>query len=314
MILLPESIKIIETKGKNIAVFEISGLWPGYGTTIGNALRRVLLSSIEGAGVTQVRVKGVEHEFSTIKGVFEDVLTIILNIKKLNFKSYSSEPQRAYLKVSGEREVRGADFKLPSQLEILNPQQHIATLTSPKAELELEVQVEKGVGYETVERRKRKLPIGEIAVDTSYSPVVRVAMRVEKTRVKERTDFDKLILEVETNGTVLPQEALTSACEILIEHFSLIQNTFLPTIQKKPKEEKKEGLKIPKEEKEASQISLKDLKFSTRTYNTLKKNKVSSLNDILKLGKEGIKNLKGMGKEGLKEIEKKLKKHGFEWK
>jgi DNA-directed RNA polymerase subunit alpha len=308
MIPLPSSIKAIQKKDKNTKVFEIQPLYPGYGVTIGNALRRVLLSSIEGTAVTQVKIKGAEHEFSTLKGVLEDVLTIILNIKKLNFKIYGDIPQRAKLKVSGEREVKGSDFKLPAQVELLNPEVHIATLTSSKAELEIEVQIERGIGYEPQEWRKRKLPIGEIAIDASYSPVVRVAFNVEKTRVQERTDFDKLLLEVETNGVISPEEAVISAIEILMNHLSLIKNALVP--KEEAKEKVKEGLKEKKEE--GLKIDIKNLKLSTRTFNVLQKNKVSTLDEILKLGKEGLKNLKGMGERGMKELERKIKKQGLE--
>jgi DNA-directed RNA polymerase subunit alpha len=223
MIPLPKAPKIIK-KEKNKATFEIEALYPGYGVTIGNALRRVLLSSLEGAAVTQMKIKGVPHEFTTIPGVLEDVVTIMLNLKQLRFKMIGEEPQRATLKIKGEKEVKGSDFELPAQLELVNPDCHIATLTSKNAKLEMEILVEKGVGYLPRERkRKEKLEIGVIPVDAIFTPVKRVAMRTENMRVGERTDFDRLFLEIETDGTITPEEAFLKACEILINQFSFLK-------------------------------------------------------------------------------------------
>jgi DNA-directed RNA polymerase subunit alpha len=225
MIPLPQKPKIIK-KEKNKATFEIEALYPGYGVTIGNALRRVLLSSLEGAAVTQMKIKGVPHEFSTIPGVLEDVVTIMLNLKQLRFKMIGGEPQRATLKVKGEKEVKGADFELPAQLELVNPDCHIATLTSKNARLEMEILVEKGVGYLPRERkRKEKLEIGVIPVDAIFTPVKRVAIKTENMRVGERTDFDRLFLEIETDGTISPEEAFLKACEILVNQFSFLKGS-----------------------------------------------------------------------------------------
>lgn len=227
MIPLPSEPKIIKKKD-NLAVFEISGLYPGYGVTVGNSLRRVLISSVPGAAITQVKIKGVHHEFSTIPGVLEDVISIILNLKKLRFKIFTDEPQRATLKVKGEKEVKGADFELPTQVELVNKAEHIATLTTKSSALEMEVQIEKGVGYEPVERRKKrgKLEIGVIPIDAIFSPIKRVAFKVENMRVGERTDFDRLFLEIETDGTTSPEDAFYQASNILLSHFSLLSGSF----------------------------------------------------------------------------------------
>jgi DNA-directed RNA polymerase subunit alpha len=239
MIPLPQKPKIIK-KEKNKAIFEIEALYPGYGVTIGNALRRVLLSSLEGAAVTQMKIKGVPHEFSTIPGVFEDVVTIMLNIKQLRFKMIGEEPQRATLKVKGEKEVKGSDFELPAQLELVNPDCHIATLTSKNAKLEMEILVEKGVGYLPRERkRKEKLEIGVIPVDAIFTPVKRVAIRTENMRVGERTDFDRLFLEIETDGTITPEEAFLKASEILIDQFSFLKEN----LEKHEEKEKRKKTK-----------------------------------------------------------------------
>ncbi len=244
MILLPLPPKIIK-KNKNHSVFEIEALYPGYGVTIGNALRRVLLSSISGAAVTEAKIKGVQHEFSTIPGIFEDVLTITQNLKNLRFKIFEGESQKATLKIKGEKkEVKGSDFKLPSQMKLFNPDCHIATLTNNKAELEIEILVEKGVGYEPKEqRKKKKSEIGTLAIDAIFTPIKNVSFEIENMRVGERTDYDKLNLEIETDGTITPEEAFSDACQILLKHFSLFLETLkgkqLPTSAEKLEEKKK---------------------------------------------------------------------------
>lgn len=234
MIPLPSQPKIIEKKD-NLAVFEIEALYPGYGVTVGNSLRRVLLSSLEGAAVTQVKIRGVQHEFSTISGVLEDVIIILLNIKQLRFKLYAEEPQKAKLSVKGSKVVRGSDFHLPSQAELVNKNAKVATLTSKSASLEIEILIEKGLGYEPVEiRKKGKLEVGTIALDAVFTPIRKVSYRVENMRVGERTDFDRLFLELETDGTITPEEAFRRASEILVSHFSLFEGAFQPSLAKAP--------------------------------------------------------------------------------
>lgn len=238
MIPLPKEPKIIK-KEKNTAVIEIEALYPGYGVTVGNSLRRVLLSSIEGAAVTQLKIKGVAHEFTTIPGILEDVITIMLNVKQMRFKMIGSEPQRGFLKVKGEKEVKGKDFELPTQLELVNPDCHIATLTAKTAKLEMEILVEKGIGYLPRERkRKGKLEIGVIPIDAIFTPVRRVTFKVENMRVGERTDFDRLFLEIETDGSISPEEAFSKASEIIANHFNFFSGFF-----KEKHEEKKERKK-----------------------------------------------------------------------
>ena len=192
MIPLPLPPKVIQKK-KNQAVFEVEGLYPGYGVTIGNSLRRVLLSSLQGAAVTEVKIKGVPHEFSTIPGVLEDTIMILLNIKNLRFKIFEGESQKVTLKVKGEGEVKGKDFKCPSQIKLVNPELHIATITDKKTELEIEITVEKGIGYVPKDQvKKGKAEIGAMAVDAIFTPIRNVNFQVENMRVGDRTDFDKL--------------------------------------------------------------------------------------------------------------------------
>lgn len=241
MIPLPSQPKIIEKKDYS-AIFEIAGLYPGYGVTVGNSLRRVLLSSLPGAAVTQVKIKGAQHEFSTIPGVMEDVITILLNIKQLRFKLHTDEPQKAVLSIKGIKTVKASAFETPSQLELVNKDAHLATLTAKSSSLDIEILVEKGLGYEPVESRKMgKLEIGTIAVDAIFTPVRKVSYRVENMRVGEKTDFDKLILELETDGTLTPEEVFSQAADILVKHFALLQESFKELekpIEKKPAQSK----------------------------------------------------------------------------
>ena len=250
MIQLPSPPKVIKRKG-NEARFSIEGLYPNYGVTLGNSLRRVLLSSLPGAAITQVKIKNVPHEFSTIPWVLEDVILILLNLKQLRFKVYSDEPQKATLKVKGEKEVKGSDIKLPAQLELVNKDAHIATMTDKRAELEMEILVEKGFGYVPQEaRKKEKLSVGTIALDAIFTPVRKVSYSVENMRVGDRTDFNRLFIDIETDGTITPEEAFSQASEILVEHFSLFARTFSPSknaeMKEKEEPEKKSKEEVPK--------------------------------------------------------------------
>ncbi|MCK9578347.1 DNA-directed RNA polymerase subunit alpha [bacterium] len=236
MISLPTSIKNKKIK-ENHSVFEIESLYPGYGVTIGNALRRVILSSLVGAAVTEAKIKDAPHEFSTIPGVKEDVLNILMNLKQLRFKMYGTEPQTATLKVKGEKVALGKDFKFSPELELANPDLHIATITEKTTELEIEIKVEKGVGYEFQDDPKNKKGIGVIGLDAAFTPIKRVNYIVENMRVGKRTDFDKVSLEVETDGTITPEDALAEALNILISHFSFLKDDFF-------------GVEAPKEKKD----------------------------------------------------------------
>ncbi len=322
MIPLPLSFKILQEK-ENYAKFVIEGLYPGYGITIGNALRRVLLSSLEGAAITDVKIKGVSHEFSTIPGVLEDVIHICLNLKKLRFKVFSDEPVRAFLKVNGQKEVKGKDFELPPQLELVNKDQHIATLTNKNANLEMEVIVRKGVGYEPREMRtKEKLSVGEILLDAIYTPIKRVSYKVENMRVGERTDFDRLYLEIETDGTISPQKALDQATQILLAHFNFVEDAIKKYVKgkesKPQKAEKKEIEKEKKEErkekKDISSIPIEELKLSTRTTNALLNSHIKTVGGLIRKKEKDLLALEGLGQAGIKEIKKALKKLGLELK
>lgn len=310
MIPLPLPPKVIQKK-KNQAVFEVEGLYPGYGVTVGNALRRVLLSSLQGAAVTEVKIKGVPHEFSTIPGVLEDAIMILLNIKNLRFKIYEGESQKVQLKVKGDGEVKGSDFKCPSQIKLVNPDLHIATITDKKTELDIEITIEKGIGYVPKDQMKRgKAEIGAIAVDAIFTPIRNVNFQVENMRVGDRTDFDKLSLEIETDGTIAPEEAFFEACDILIKHFNII-------FEGKAGEEKKE---TPAEkgavegETDVTKLVVEDMKLTGRTLNALLNNGIKTVGGIMRKSEKSLLELEGMGDKAISEIKRKLKKLGVELK
>ena len=242
---LPEQVKVI-SREENKAVFEILPLLPGYGPTIANPLRRVLLSSLTGAAITSIKIKGIDHEFSTVSGVLEDTIEIILNVKKLRFKLHGDGPVKVTLDASGEKKLTGKDIKLTSDIELINEDQHIATLTDKKSSFNLELEIEKGIGYVSVEqRRKEKLPIGVIAIDAIFSPVKMVNFSVENIRVGERIDYNKVVIEVETDGSIQPERAMKDAADILVDHFKVVSEIQIPEA-KEPKPAKK---KEPKESK-----------------------------------------------------------------
>jgi DNA-directed RNA polymerase subunit alpha len=222
---LSEHVKVkrVSEEGK-VGHFDIDGLYRGYGVTVGNALRRVLLSSLPGATITRFRVKGVGHEFSTIKGVMEDVVEISLNLKKIRFKFYAEEPQVLTLQVKGEKKVTAADIKGNADVQVQNSDVHICTITDKNVDLEIELTVERGLGYvpREVLQKTEKLPIGTIALDAAFSPVVKVNYVIENMRVGERTDFDRIKLEIETDGTLTPSRALHKAGNILLDHFKRV--------------------------------------------------------------------------------------------
>jgi DNA-directed RNA polymerase subunit alpha len=232
--------------GLNHGKFEIPGCYPGYGTTLGNALRRVLLSSLDGAAAKSVKIKGVSHEFSTISGVMEDVVQIILNLKQVRFKLHGDEAVKVTLKSKGEGVVTAADIKAPSSVEIVNPDQIIATVSDKKAALEIEIEIDRGIGYVPVEVREREeqndREIGVIAIDAIYTPIKRVNYEIENMRIGKRTDYDKVTLEIVTDGSITPSEAFGKSVAILVSQFSSLSEIDgeVSEIKKEIKEAKSE--------------------------------------------------------------------------
>ena len=223
-LLLPSKIKFAKGERPHEGVLTVEPCMHGYGTTLGNALRRVLLSSLSGAAVTAVKIKGAEHEFSTIPNVKEDVLEIILNLKTIRLKCFSDEPVKLTLAVKGERVVTAKDLSKNADVEVMNPDAVIANLTDKTASFEMEITVAQGRGYRSTEERiKEKLDLGTIAIDALYNPVLNVSYKVEATRLGERTDYDKLVLSIETDGTVDAVDACKDAVSILLDHLSLLK-------------------------------------------------------------------------------------------
>jgi DNA-directed RNA polymerase subunit alpha len=239
-----------DKENKNKGLITIEPCYPGYGTTWGNALRRVLLSSLPGAAVTAVKIKGVRHEFSTIPHVKEDVLHIILNLKLLRLKVFKDEPVKLHLHVKGEKEVKASDFEKSADVEIVNPDLHIATLTDKKAELDMEVTVCRGYGYVPSEEKDRTgVELGTIIVDSIFTPVIKVGYKVENVRFEKRTDFDKLTLTIETDGTITPWEAFIKASELLSNQFKFLKDLMEKEVKKFQEVEEKEEPKKSKEKK-----------------------------------------------------------------
>jgi DNA-directed RNA polymerase subunit alpha len=310
----PKFVKIDEKTGK----FVIEGCYPGYGATLGNSLRRVLLSSLSGSAVIAIKIKGVSHEFSTIPNVKEDAIQIILNLKQVRFKMHSAENIKVNLKVKGEKEITASAIDCPSQVAVINKDAYIATITNAKGELEIEMEISNGIGYVPVEQQEReKKEVGVIAIDAIYTPVRRVNYTIDNMRVGKRTDFEKINLEISTDGTITPEVAFFKAVEILVNQFSAITSIDKEEKAKEKKEEKtgkeeeKEEKKGEKEEK-SEDVEVTELKnLSTRTLNVLEKSNVKKVKDILKLSEDQLKGLDGMGDKGVKEIKKAIGDFGF---
>lgn len=307
----PKYTPIDEFSGK----FEILGCYPGYGATLGNALRRVLLSSLEGSAVSSVKIKGVSHEFSTIEGVKEDVVQIILNLKKIRFKNYSEEPVKVSLKFKGEGVVTAKEIVCPSSIEVVNKDQVIATVTDKKTEIEMELEVSRGLGYVPIEQQIREeKEIGVIAIDAVYTPIRRVNYEVENMRVGKRTDYNKITLDIVTDGSVTPEEAFSKSVGILVEQFSALIGIEVEKgeVEAEPKVAEVEEETEKEEVIDPLKIKVEELKaLSTRTLNVLESNKIAKVKDIVKHDEEGILSLEGMGDKGLKEIKKAIGELGL---
>ena len=302
-------IEIVEISEDNrYGKFVCEPLERGYGTTLGNSLRRILLSSLPGAAITSIRIDGVLHEFSTIPGVRDDVTNIVLNLKSLCFKMYSEEPRVLRLDIKGEKEVSAADIITDPDVEILNPDLHIATLNED-GELHMEMTVERGKGYVAAEKNKKPdHVIGVIPIDSIFSPVQRVNYTVQDTRVGNVTDYDKLILEVWTDGSIRPEESVSRAAAILISHFKLFQN-----MAGIPEEEEEEEVLPPEpEEPDASKVletTIDDLDLSVRSFNCLKRANINTVADLVSKTEEDMMKVRNLGSKSLEEVKKKLEEY-----
>ncbi|MBO4376763.1 MAG: DNA-directed RNA polymerase subunit alpha [Lachnospiraceae bacterium] len=304
------NIEVVEiSEDKKYGRFVVEPLERGYGITLGNSLRRIMLSSLPGAAVSQVKIEGVLHEFSSIEGVKEDITEIIMNIKDLAIRndSESDEPKTAYIEYEGEGVVKASDIQCDSDIEILNPDLTIATLSGKKTKLYMELTITKGRGYVSADKNKSSdLPIGVIAVDSIYTPVERVNINVENTRVGQVTDFDKLTLDVFTNGTLSPDEAVSLAAKVLSEHLSLFVN-----LSDKGPSAVVMTSKEEDESKKALVMSIDELELSVRSYNCLKRAGINTVEELTNKTPDDMMKVRNLGRKSLEEVLAKLKELGL---
>ena len=298
-----ENIAISENYGR----FKIEPLEPGYGITLGNALRRILLSSLPGAAVTSIRIDGVFHEFASLPHVKEDVTEIILSVKRLRLRSYSERPVRLNLSARGERVVRAGDVEPNQLVEIINPDLPIATLDSPDANFDMELTVEHGVGYNPAENRE-SMPIGVIPVDSIFTPIPKVNYVVEHTRVGQQTDYDRLVMEIWTDGSIDAGEALSQAAQILLKHSEIISN-FNKTKEEKALPGPDVGTSVIPQH--LYETPIEDLNLSVRTYNCLKRSNITKVGQILQMDEKDLLSVRNFGRKSYDELRAQLISHGF---
>lgn len=305
------NIEVVEiSEDKKYGKFVVEPLERGYGITLGNSLRRIMLSSLPGAAVSQVKIEGVLHEFSSIPGVKEDVTEIIMNIKSLAIRNNSetNEVKTAYIEFEGEGVVRASDIQVDQDIEILNPDLVIATLSGKNTKLYMELTITRGRGYVSADKNKREdLPIGVIAIDSIYTPVERVNVMVQNTRVGQITDFDKLTLDVHTNGTLVPDEAVSLAAKVLSEHLSLFINL--------SENAKNAEVMVEKEDNEKEKVlemSIDELELSVRSYNCLKRAGINTVEELTNKTSEDMMKVRNLGRKSLEEVLAKLKELGLQ--
>ncbi|MCH7597529.1 DNA-directed RNA polymerase subunit alpha [Patescibacteria group bacterium] len=316
---LPSKPRVVSEE-EFTGVYEIDSLYPGYGHTLGNSLRRIILSSLPGAAITSVKIDGIQHEFSTIKGVREDVITILLNLRKVRIQVLTDEPQTLTLTVKGTKKITAGDIQLPGQVTVLNPDLNIAELTDKNSSLDVELVVERGLGYMSKEvLQKDKVDIGIIAVDAIFTPIRRVNYEVENMRVGDRTDFNRLRIFIETDGTILPKEALERAIEIMINQLKAIVGFKEEEIKVAHTEsesglaEGTEEIVIPKEEIDTEFLKkrIEFLDLSARTVNALSGANIRTVGGLVRKSEEDILAIEGLGLKGLQEIKRVLSNFGI---
>lgn len=298
-------IEVVQA-AENYGRFKIEPLDPGYGHTLGNALRRVLISSIPGSAITKIKIDGVYHEFSTIKGVREDVTEIVLNIKGIRLRSFAERPVKVLLTKQGPGIVRASDIDTPSNVELVNPNHYICTLDADDAHLEIEMTVERGRGYLPADQRDA-LPIGEIPVDAIFTPVPKVNYVVENTRVQQATDFDRLLIEIWTDGTIKPGDALSHAAQVLVQYSQTIAD-FNRLMVEPDTTIERPGLTIPAD---IYDTPIEELDLSTRTYNCLKRADITKVGQVLEMDEKALLSVRNLGQKSMEEIRDKLIERGY---
>jgi DNA-directed RNA polymerase subunit alpha len=326
-IIMPSKPRVVEEDG-NKGIYEIDGLYPGYGHTLGNSLRRIILSSLPGASVVSIKIDGVSHEFQTLDGIKEDVIVMILNMKKIRFKMASDEPQVVTISVKGPKTVTAADIKTGGQVEVLNPELHIAEVTG-KVNFEVEMRIEKGLGFVSKEvMQKEKVDIGTIAVDAIFTPIRRVSYEVENMRVGDKTNHNRLRILIETDGTLSPREALSESIVTMINQLKAIvdfKEVEEVNVEKKSikgedareiKEAETEAKESTKNEDFADVLKTRtdSLDLSTRTLNALTAANIRTLGGLARKKREDLLEVEGIGEKGITEIKKVLGKFGLNLK
>lgn len=299
-----------KAEARNYGKFIISPLERGYGTTLGNALRRVLLSSLEGAAVTSIRIADVQHEFSDILGVREDVIRVMLQIKQLRMKMEDVDTARLHLEVRGSGSVTAADIIAPPEVEIVNPDLYLFTVDDNDASLEIEMTVEQGHGYSPADDRTGRLPIGDMPVDAIYSPVRRVNWEVGYARVGQSTNYDRLIIEIWTDGTIGPEDALSAASRILIDHLRHLAGISEETLATMA-EEIEDGSRLTSE---MIETPIENLDLSVRVFNSLKRTGITTVGEVLELlekGEEAVMSIRNFGEKSLDELRQKMREKGY---
>lgn len=312
-IALPSKPRVVSEADRS-GTYEIDGLYPGYGYTLGNSLRRIILSSLPGAAVTSVKIPGVAHEFSTIEGVKEDVVTLLLNVRKMRLKLTSDEPQTLTLTVKGPKTVTAADFDLPGQVEILNPEQHIAEVTG-KVTLEMEVRVERGLGYVPKEvHQKERVDIGTIALDAIFSPIRRVNYEVENMRVGDRTDFNRLRILIETDGTISAREALEKSIETMIHQLRAVVGFKEEEVSEEQVIEEVDAI-LRRDDKAQDSEMLKtritELDLPQRVEQALDNASIRTVGGLVRKREDDLLAIEGLGQKGLQDIKRALSNLGL---
>lgn len=310
-IALPSKPRVV-SEAERSGTYEIDGLYPGYGYTLGNSLRRIVLSSLPGAAVTSVKIPGVSHEFSTIEGVKEDVITLLLNVRKMRLKLTTDEPQMLTLSVKGPKTVTAADFKVPGQVEILNPEQYIAEITG-KVTLEMEVHAERGLGYVPKEvHQKERVDIGTIALDAIFSPIRRVNYEVENMRVGDRTDFNRLRILIETDGTITPREALEKAIETMIHQLRAIVGFKEEEVEEETAEEETAPRREDKTaDAEMLKTRITELNMPQRVEQALDQASIRTVGGLVRKREDDLLAIEGLGQKGLQDIKRALSNLGL---
>ncbi len=313
-ITLPSKPRIISEE-EHSGVYEIDGLYPGYGHTLGNSLRRIVLSSLPGAAITSVKIDGVEHEFSTMNGVREDVVTILLNLQKLRFEMLTAEPQTVTISAKGPKKITGADLNVPGQVRLLNPNAYICELTDKNASLEAEFRIERGLGYVPREALKKdRVEIGEISVNAIFSPIRRVNYEVENMRVGDRTDFNRLRIAIETDGTLTPRVALEQAIEVMITQLKAIvgfREEELPSAASPAQMPVANGAAGNEANAEALKTRIEDLDFSPRTISALEKANIRTVGGLARKKEADLLEVDGLGPKSIQEIKRALANFGI---